>query len=243
MRVIGHRGACGYAPENTLASFELAIQLDVDMIELDTQPLQSGELVVMHDETVDATTDGTGRVADFTLERWRQLDAGDGLPPPLLSEVLDLVDKRKPVNAEMKACNVAPALAELLGHYIENKGWTSDLLAVSSGNLKELRRFTQLMPQVQAGAVYGNWPRHFVEFADAHHMAFATLNAEFINAGQVRRAHEHGLEVRVFTINDALQALRMERLGVDAIFSNYPDRVPHDVGRTAIEKIQPARAQ
>src|SRR5690242_11883524 len=93
MQIIGHRGASGYEPENTLASFKEALALGVDMIELDVYVIKTGELVVMHDSTVNRTTNGTGRVEALSLKELRQLDAGAGEKVPLLSEVLDLVNK------------------------------------------------------------------------------------------------------------------------------------------------------
>src|SRR6056297_2287931 len=99
---IGHRGAMGYEPENTLRSFKKAIELNVDMVELDVYVCSSGELVVIHDDKVDKTTNGKGYVSEKSFDELRKLDAGMGEKIPTLQEVLDLIDKRAKVNIELK---------------------------------------------------------------------------------------------------------------------------------------------
>jgi len=99
---IGHRGAMGYQPENTLISFEKAIQLGVDMIEMDVEKCKTGELIIIHDQKVDRTTNGEGYVADFSFEEIKKLDAGNGEKIPTVQEVLNLVKNRVKINLELK---------------------------------------------------------------------------------------------------------------------------------------------
>jgi glycerophosphoryl diester phosphodiesterase len=102
MKIIGHRGACGYAPENTLASFKKALLLHVDMVEFDVQSLPSGEVVLMHDLRINRTTNGRGYVQNQSFAALRRLDAGGHELVPTLQEVLDLIDRRVPVDIELK---------------------------------------------------------------------------------------------------------------------------------------------
>jgi len=102
MRIIGHRGASGYAPENTLESFDLAIRQGVSVIELDVHRCASGELVVIHDETLDRTTNGKGSVAKMTLNELKELDAGNGNSVPALEDVFETVARRVKINIEIR---------------------------------------------------------------------------------------------------------------------------------------------
>ena len=121
MQIIAHRGASGYKPENTLASFQKAISLGVDMIELDVFAIRSGEVVVHHDKKVNRTTNGTGNISDYTWSELRLLDAGDGQRIPLLTEVLDLVNGRIPINIELKGHGIAEPVATIIDSYISKK--------------------------------------------------------------------------------------------------------------------------
>lgn len=225
MKIIAHRGASGYEPENTLRSFKKALTMGVDMIELDVYVLTTGELVVIHDDTVDRTTDGTGHVVEFSFEQLRELDAGKGERIPLLSEVLNLVNQKVPVNIELKGKGTAGPVATMIKAYVDNKGWDEDLFMVSSFDLDELDTFIKLMPHIRTGALYEGEPIQFLAFAKRNATFSANLEAVFITNKDVYRAHRKGLMVYAFTVNDEDQAERMEHMHVDGIFSDYPDRV------------------
>ncbi len=129
---IGHRGACGYEPENTLRSFNRALQLRVDMVELDVHVCRSGEIVVIHDSKVDRTTGGTGYVADKTLDELRTLDAGKGEKIPTLQEVLTLVNRKVKVNIELKGTGTAKPVFQLLEKHVRELGWSYGDFLISS---------------------------------------------------------------------------------------------------------------
>jgi glycerophosphoryl diester phosphodiesterase len=223
MKIIGHRGAAGHEPENTLISFKKALDLGVDMIELDVHVLATGELIVMHDNKVDRTTDGTGYVRDYTFSELRKLDAGHGEKIPLLSEVLDLVDKKVPMNIELKGLGTAKSAAELIKEYKQEKGWTDDLFIVSSFNHIELAEFIQLMPSIHTGALSEGILIGYAAFAEELGSFSTNLSAEFVTPEFVDDAHKRNLEVFVYTINDESEIARMCALGVDGIFTNFPD--------------------
>lgn len=226
MIIIGHRGACGYEPENTLRSFAKAIELGADMVELDVQVCRTGELVVIHDDTVDRTTDGHGRVADLSFDELRAFDAGQGERIPTLVEVFDLVDRRVPINVELKSPKVAAPVSKLIAAY-RAKGWDADRFIVSSFDHPELARFHALQSDIRIGALIGHLPIDLAKYAADLGAWSASCNREFINSNFVVDAHERGLKVLVFTVNEPRDIKDMAALGVDGIFTNFPDRARH----------------
>ena len=129
---IGHRGACGYEPENTLASFQRAIDMGCTWIELDVHFVDN-ELIVIHDSRLDRTTNGKGKIYDLSLEEIQSYDAGNGEHIPTLTEVLDLVDRRIGVNVELKGRATAAPVDQILTRYCD-AGWHPEHFQVSSFN-------------------------------------------------------------------------------------------------------------
>ena len=214
---IGHRGAKGHYPENTLPSFQYAIELGCNWIELDVYAVDD-ELLVIHDDTLERTTNGTGAVQTASLDYLRSLDAGNGATIPTLREVLDLVDNRCGVNIELKGEKTALPTMALLEAY----KWPDEAFLLSSFNHEELaltnpryRRgalFSKLAPdQWQRAARLGAWSTNFY------------LND--VTRQLVDEAHDKGFAVLVYTVNKPADIERMLDYGVDGIFSDYPDRV------------------
>lgn len=222
---IGHRGAMGYAPENTLKSFKKALELNIDAVELDVYVCKSGELVVIHDDKVDRTTNGRGYVVEKTLTELKNLDAGEGEKIPLLSEVFDVVDKKVKINIELKGPNTAKPVNDLIEDYVKNKGWQYADFLISSFNHYELKTFNELNPQIKIGALITGIPIGFTEFAKKINASSVNLCVEFINQSFVDDAHKRGLEVYVWTVNDPDDIARMKKLNIDGLFSNFPDRL------------------
>ena len=222
---IGHRGAMGYAPENTLKSFEKALEFNIDAVELDVYVCKSGELVVIHDDKVDRTADGRGYVIEKTLEELKKLDVGEGEKIPLLSEVLDVIDKRVRVNIELKGVNTAKPVNDLIDEYVKNKDWKYEDFLISSFNHYELKQFNEINPNIEIGALITGIPIGFAEFAEKVNAKYVNLCIEFINQDFVDDAHKRGLKVYVWTVNDFDDIERMKALNVDGIFSNFPDRI------------------
>jgi glycerophosphoryl diester phosphodiesterase len=222
---IGHRGACGYAPENTLASFARALALGVDMIELDVYRCKSGEPVVIHDARLERTTDGTGYVAERTLPELKVLDAGAGKKIPLLSEVLLLVDARTQVNIELKGTDPCKAVAGVIEDFVGRGGWSYDNFLVSSFDHYALQRFAKLLPGVRRGALVSGIPIGYARCADKVGAYSLHLDKDFITPTFVRDARGRGMRIFVYTVDEPEDISRMKSLGVDGIFSNFPDRV------------------
>ena len=216
LAIIGHRGAAALAPENTLASFRLAVRLGVDAVELDVQ--RSGhELVVIHDDRVDRTTDGTGRVADLPFEALRRLDAGDGERIPTLEEVLEVVPPSVAVNVELKGADTAAPTAERL------EGHQRPLL-VSSFDWAELRRFHQRCPGIACAPLCGRWRRDLRKVADELGAWSVNLADRSATADRVAAIRGWGCRCLVYTVNDPDRAVELAALGATGIFTDDPSR-------------------
>src|SRR5271154_2195490 len=134
---IGHRGAKGLEAENTLRSVRKALDLGVDGVEIDVY-LAGGQLVVIHDDTLERTTNGRGRVEDQSFEYLRSLEAGLGEKIPTLREVFETVNRRAFINIELKGGGTAEPVLELIEEYVNKRGWVREDFLISSFDLHEL---------------------------------------------------------------------------------------------------------
>lgn len=221
--IIGHRGARGHAPENTLMGLYAGLALGADWVEFDVQ-LHQGELLLMHDLRLERTTNGTGRVSDHSFAALRKLDAGKGQKIPTLQEALSLIDQRIGVNIELKTWNgTAAAVANVLRDWLD-QGGTAEKILVSSFHLPELYEFRQLMPEIPVGALLCGVPLDWAGIAVELGASTLNLSDEFIDEQLVADAHARGLKVWVYTVNHPDDMARLKSLGVDGIFTDYPDR-------------------
>ncbi|OGN03826.1 MAG: hypothetical protein A2655_01015 [Candidatus Yanofskybacteria bacterium RIFCSPHIGHO2_01_FULL_43_42] len=221
---IGHRGAMGYEPENTLGSFQTAIKLGVDMIELDVHLCKSGELVVIHNEKVDRTTNGKGFIADMTLAELKKLDAGRGQLIPTLEEVLDEVNRRVSVNIELKGIGTAMPVAGLIDKYVSG-GWDRNLFLVSSFNVSELKDFREKDGKSRIGIIFDKKSGDLFGLVDKLGAYSIHPNTKLVTPDLIEEAHKKGLRVFVWTVNFPDDIRRLIKIGVDGIFSDFPDRL------------------
>ena len=224
MRIIGHRGASGYAPENTLEAFELAIRQGVSMIELDVHRCATGELVVIHDDRVDRTTDGNGLVAEMTLEELKKLNAGNGNQVPTLEEVFEAVARRVKINIEIKGQQVASRLANMLSKYMFEKEWNPNYFIVSSFDHAQLKQFHALLPRIRTGILFESFPLDYQRLLQEIKPFSIHIPANICTIDWVHTIHKAGLEAWVYTVNEPLIFEKLQAMGVDAVFTNYPDR-------------------
>lgn len=222
--VIGHRGAAGHAPENTLLGIDTGIRLGAHWIEIDVQH-HDGELWLMHDLLLDRTTNGRGLLATHGAAALRRLDAGKGEAIPTLNEALDLVDQRVGLNIELKNWNgCAAAVAACLQDYLA-EGYPANQLMVSSFHLPELWEFRQALPQVPIAMLTCGVPLDWAGTASELSARCLNLSGEFVDTKLVADAHARGLRVNVYTVN-TVEELRLFRVaGVDGVFTDYPDRI------------------
>ena len=223
MLCIGHRGAMGHAPENTLLSVNKALSLGVDWIEVDVYNVENN-LIVFHDRWLDRTTNGTGYTAKQTFAYIRSLDAGQGEQVPTLSEVCDLVAQQVVINIELKGVNTATLVADLIQSYL-NQGWSKNYFFVSSFNHYELAKFKALCPQIPVGILIYGLPLDYLAIAQKLKATAIIAALDFTIPELVKTTQHHGLKLLVYTVNHPQDIEQMRTLNVNGIFTNYPDRV------------------
>ena len=220
----GHRGARGHEPENTLRSVRKALELGADGIEVDVY-LADGQLVVIHDDTLERTTNGVGRVAEKSFAYLRSLDAGHGEPIPTLAEVFDTVNRRAVINVELKGPGTAAPVAQLIGQYVQSGGWRHEDFLVSSFDLAQIQTIKRLQPGIRTGALIEKVPPGLAAFAEQLGAWSVHPRKRCVSPELVADAHRRGLKVFVFTINRPADIAFMQTLGVDGVFTDYPERV------------------
>lgn len=223
MLIIAHRGASGTLPENTLASFAKAVKLGAEMVELDVHLCATGELVVIHDASVNHTTNGRGLVSKKTLTQLQNLDAGMREKIPTLNEVLALIDRNTRVNIELKGPGVAPEVARTINRLLVSKKWTAWDFIISSFHHGQLKRFHSIIPEIQIGILYKNHPTDYLKLAGELNAFSINLPLNKVNVPLIHEVHRHKLQVWVYTVNKIQEYQKAEILGVDAIFTNFPE--------------------
>lgn len=222
---IGHRGAKGLYPENTLGSIRTAMDLGVDMVEIDVHVCRTGEVVVIHDDRLERTTDGTGYVHARSLDYLRQLNAGRGEKVPTLREVLDLIDRRIAVNVELKGRGTLGPVLRILQEYVREKGWVPEQFILSTFMRKKLKRLARLNSRFRIGALLAYRPWGFLSFAKNVGAYSVHLNVNLVNPRIIEQAQRLGLKVYVWTVNQESEIKQIRQFGADGIFSDYPDRL------------------
>jgi glycerophosphoryl diester phosphodiesterase len=230
--VVGHRGAMGYRPENTLASFEHALQLGADWVECDVHLSRDGTPVVIHDETVDRTTSGHGLVRDHTLAELKQLDAGGWFSPayadqrvPTLTELLDWARQRDTVvdieikNAPLYYDNIEDKVVDAL-----RATRMAQQAIVISFDHRAVGKVKALEPRVATGVLYAGRP------ADGGVGLARLVNADallphhaYVTRADVDAAHSAGLSVAPWATSDPIILRQLIQAGVDGIGTNHPD--------------------
>lgn len=228
--VLAHRGASGHAPENTLEAFRVAMEMGAEGFELDVHVSKDGELVVIHDETVDRTTDGTGYVKDLTLRELKTLDASNGMAAyrgakiPTLGEVYDLIrDTKHIVNVEIKTDEFFYSQIEEKCLALEKEKGMEGRIVYSSFNHYTLRKMRALAPDCQLGMLYGDVlidPFDYCKSTGAN--LLHPLKANIYVPGFAEKAAQAGLGVNLWTVNDPETMAECLKYGV-GIITNYPD--------------------
>lgn len=228
-----HRGASHEAPENTLAAFLLAAELEVDGVELDVQLTRDGEIVVIHDFALETTTDGQGPVSDRTLAELKELDAGSWFDPtfageriPTLQEVVETVGHRILLNIELKTASLRDnGLAAAVARTIEDNHLL-DQVVVSSFNPLAVWRIKMMNPWIPTGLLYAPdmpvvlrrpWLRHLVH-PEALHPHYSMVDNSY-----VRWTKERGYRLHTWTVDGPGEMWQLMRQGVDLIITNRPD--------------------
>ncbi len=246
IKVLAHRGASGYAPENTMPSFEKAIELGADGIELDIQMTKDGEIVVIHDETINRTSDGEGWVKDYTLAELRQYNYNyqnvndpwsgkrtlgetiykeyDKVDIPTMREVFELfAPTGKMINIEIKTGIVFYPIEEKILAMTKEFGM-EDRVIYSSFNHATIKKILELDPSARCGFLYCDGTLDMPEYAKKHGVEAlhpALYNLQYPNF--VEECHKNGVALNVWTINSPEHVAMCKQAQVNSVITNYPD--------------------
>lgn len=217
---IGHRGAAGHVLENTLGSIEKAIELGVDYVEIDLRLTRDGHVVVLHDATVDRTTNSCGRIKDLTLAEVKRIKTKDGQHVPTLEEVLKLTDGQVGLMLELKVRSLAKPVAEI----VQRSGFSGPVIYASFhhkelSHVREWLPSASIMPLISRGRIA---PRIPVKLGADH----VGIRLDRVVKPVVAILHTAGVQVFVFTVNDAEDITHMTDIDVDGIISDMPPRHP-----------------
>jgi len=229
---IAHRGASGYAPENTFAAFDKAIEMRVDYIEIDTQMTKDHQLVVIHDSKVDRTTNGTGYVKDFTLKELKTLDAGSWYDIvfeheriPTLIEVIESYGNKVGLLIEIKNPLLYPGIekkfADIMNPYLIPEN-TLDI-KVQSFNIKTIENIKKFLPTINAGIIINRLISYRDLLIIAKSSDFINMYKYYISGHIVLQAHQLGLKIYAWTINDLKNLKYLLDLGIDGAIVDYPE--------------------
>ncbi len=243
--IVGHRGAKEVVPENTLPAFQFAIDAGVDALELDVHLSRDGELIVMHDATIDRTTDGSGAIREFTLAELKQFnaaahlggnEAGRRIEIPTLQEVHDLVQGRVPINLEIKKGPDGiryPQIEEQIIALVRHNR-AIDLTVLSSFDFPTLTTVQTLAPDILNHAIVAQnyfqtpgleTPEQVAADLVARGVHWVAINKSYLTRTLVNALHEQGILVHAWVINEKEEVEGCVALGVDAITTDRPDRI------------------
>jgi glycerophosphoryl diester phosphodiesterase len=239
--VLAHRGASHDAPQNTLAAFALAKAMGADGVELDTSLTRDGVPVVIHDLTLEGTTDGHGPVNAYTLDMIKRLDAGSsfdstfqGERVPTLDDAFEALGKDMFINVELKALRWSSDGLEAAALNVIRKHNAAGRVVVSSFNPMTLRRFRALAPDIAIGYLYADGEPFFLRYgwfmAGVPHQARHPHHA-IVDAAFMAWAKSRNFRVHTWTVDDPARIQALRDLGVDAIITNRPDVALHALGR------------
>ncbi len=231
---IAHRGASGYAPENTLAAFDKAVEMQADYIEIDVQLSKDDLPVVIHDDTLDRTTNGTGTISAYTLQELKSLDAGSwfdkkytGEKIPSLNEVLEMYGEKINILIELKSPELYPGVEEKVAEALAKyKLDTSNNIVIQSFNHPSVIKSAELLPEITHGVLAGE---NYKNVTDQQLQEFATYaeyfnpNLKIVSSELVNKVHQAGMKISPYTIKTESEAERLYKFGVDGLITDYPD--------------------
>lgn len=233
--VTAHRGFSGDAPENTLAAFKKAMEVGSDMMELDVRFSKDGQIVVMHDDTLDRTANGRGKVSDYTLKELKQFDAGSWFAPqfsgehiPTLVEVLELAKGKIRVNIEIKDESLGrykiTDLADRALQEVKKAGMEDQVIYVSFYPVA-LERIQERDSRLWVGLLYHRPWNSLHEVTGGRSFPVLGLRNSYLTKGKIDKIHQQGMKVNVYTVNSEEEMEQFIRWGVDGIITNHPDRL------------------
>ncbi|WP_108804973.1 glycerophosphodiester phosphodiesterase family protein [Aquimarina sp. Aq107] len=223
MKIIGHRGAAGLVAENTVESIAEAFKYDVKGIEIDIHKCKSGELVVIHDETLERTTHGKGKVSEFTLQELKKYRTKEGYRIPTLNEVLDFINAKCILNIELKGIGTAGPVMELLERRIKDSDWDYDDFILSSFDHSQLFQIKSKTSKFKLGVLTEKNIPSILKVAEvleafSVHPPILSLQKE-----EVTSAKNNGFKVYTWTVNDSSKIKSSKTWKVDGIITDFPN--------------------
>ncbi len=226
---IGHRGAKGHVAENTLESIQKALDIGVDAIEIDVHKCASGELWVIHDFTLDRTTDGSGEIAKRPAEVIRKLKVEGNYKIPLLTEVLDLIQGKCTINIELKGLNTAEGVCKEVQERVATGKWKYSDFIISSFQQNELFKVRQLDEHIPLAVLSKASVPEAIELGEKLNAFAIHPSLGIITRDNTKLCQDNGFKVNVWTVNEREDIRRMIEFGVDGIISDYPNRLHNPV--------------
>ncbi len=263
---IGHRGASGYAPEHTFASYDKSIkEMGADYLEIDLQMTKDGHLVAMHDETVNRTTNGKGRVNQYTLKALKKLDAGSwfnkahpklqnpqyvGQKVPTLDEIFKRYGHHANYYIETKSPNVYPGMEEKLlkklheyglDHQCQLRNGKVVIQSFSSDSLKKIHRLNPNVPLIQL-LNRGQLKHHYQRHVHTWRSYSVGLGPDYrdLNPQNTKALRQKGFYIHPYTVNDRQTMQRLNHYGVTGLFTNYPDVYRAVNQSTSVKQVKPS---
>lgn len=223
MKIFGHRGAAGLVAENTLESIQKALEYKVDGIEIDVHLCKSGELVVIHDETLDRTTSGSGNILDYTLKELQEYTTTEGFQIPTLLQVLELIDAKCILNIELKGENTAAPTVKLLKEYVPDSNWKDDQFILSSFDHSQLYELKKLDPKLQIGVLT---EKNITEaLPEAKKLQAYSIHPPVysLTKAEIDLAKSGGYKLYLWTVNSKTLIQKAKNWKVDAIITDFPN--------------------
>ena len=225
--VIGHRGAMGHALENTIESVEKAIDLKVDGIEIDVFKSKSGELIVYHDPSLSRLSNSTAFIEQITIDSIKKVELIGGLSIPTLNEVIDIIPEKIFLNIELKGENTAYETNKIIIKYLSESNLTSSKFIISSFRWDELKKFRNINKDIPIAILVDSLYKidNAIKLAKEINAVALNPNNKFITKKIVKKIQSNNIKVYPYTINTPKNIKRMKSIGVDAIITDYPERI------------------
>jgi glycerophosphoryl diester phosphodiesterase len=227
MKITAHRGASGYAPENTLASVQLAINMKSDFVEIDVRQTADQRIVLLHDTTLKRTTGLKKRISDVNYSDIEEIDAGSWFSKdfssekiPTLEQVLNLIKGKIKINIELKETGNIEFAINVLSVVKDAKMLSNTVF--TSFDIDLITAIKEKSPRTKTGLILSRKPSSKIFLTN---IDVLSINRLSVNRKLVARAKEHGKEIHVWTVNSIREIKKFEEMSVDNIITNYPDKV------------------
>jgi len=222
---IAHRGASRYAPENTIEAFKKALKLKVDVVEFDVHHTKDGNLIVMHDDNVNRTTDGMGPIHKFSLKQIRKLHEPNSEPVPTLQEVLDVLKNKCICKIDIKDKRIIEKVIKLI-----KKNKIEHSVIITCEVLSILKKIKKLSTNIKIEAGGFSYRKRIsikkiIEKAKSVKADIISPHYTITTKKLVNEAHKNGLKVHVWTVDKKSMIEKMKKIGVDGITTNFPDKI------------------